>query len=68
MRTLCVLCTVCVLGQEPTLFSGTLRKNLDPLGKYTDDDIWRALDRVALKSVLEARSEGLETPVIEGGA
>ena len=32
--------------QDPTLFSGTLRKNLDPFDDYKDEDIWYALEQV----------------------
>lgn len=32
-----------VIPQEPTLFKGSIRTNLDPLGLYTDDDIWKVV-------------------------
>lgn len=35
-----------IIPQDATLFSGTIRDNLDPFKKYSDDDIWRALDQV----------------------
>lgn len=59
--------SLAIIPQEPTLFSGTMRKSLDPLGQFSDEDIWAALDLVSLKSVLEARPEGLNSPVVEGG-
>ena len=34
------------LKQEPSLFAGTLRSNLDPFNKYLDKDIWKALEQV----------------------
>ena len=35
-----------VFAQEPTLFSGTLRGNLDPLQQSNDAAVWEALDKV----------------------
>lgn len=52
-----------LIPQEPALFTGTLRYNLDPFGRYTDADLWSALEVVGLRSVVG----GLETPVAENG-
>ena len=38
--------------QEPILFSGTLRANLDALGKFPDDEIWKALCQAQLSEYL----------------
>ena len=37
---------ICIVPQEPFLFDGTLRSNMDPKGNYDDDDITKALDKV----------------------
>lgn len=35
-----------IIPQEPVLFSGTMRKNLDPFDEYPDHALWNALDEV----------------------
>jgi ATP-binding cassette subfamily C (CFTR/MRP) protein 4 len=57
-----------IIPQEPVLFSGTLRKNLDPFDEYTDDVLWSALDEVELKDVINDLSAGLNSRVMEGGS
>lgn len=37
---------ISIIPQEPVLFSASLRYNLDPFEKYTDADIWKALEQV----------------------
>ena len=58
---------ISVIPQDPTLFSGSLRYNLDPFDNYKDDALWQALEDVQLKSVVQGLSGQLETPVSEGG-
>ncbi|GKD02580.1 putative ABC-type xenobiotic transporter, partial [Tanacetum coccineum] len=41
-----------VIPQEPTLFKGSIRTNLDPLGLHSDDEIWKALEKCQLKSII----------------
>jgi ABC-type multidrug transport system fused ATPase/permease subunit len=57
-----------IIPQEPTLFIGTVRYNLDPFNEYTDKEIWDALDLVKLKEAVEKLPEGLWSPVSEGGS
>ena len=49
------------------LFSGTLRLNLDPFDKYSDDDLWHVLEISHLKTFVSGLEEGLQHPVSEGG-
>lgn len=53
---------ISIIPQEPFLFSGSLRRNLDPFDSYTDDPLWRALEEVELKEI------GLEAHINEGGS
>ena len=40
---------ISIIPQDPLLFTGTLRKNLDPFDDYQDADIWRALEQVRFR-------------------
>lgn len=53
--------------QDPILFSGTLRINLDPVGLYSDEDVWRALELSHLKNFVKSLPAGLQQEVSEGG-
>lgn len=58
---------ISIIPQEPVLFTGTLRKNLDPFEEYSDDILWRALEDVELKGLLDS-DLGLHMKVMEGGS
>ena len=49
------------------LFSGTLRLNLDPFDKYSDEDLWHVLDLSQLKTFVSGLEGGLQHIVSEGG-
>ena len=42
-----------VITQDPVLFGGSLKKNMDPFSQYTDQQLWTALEEVQLKTVVE---------------
>lgn len=55
------------IPQDPILFSGTLRSNLDPLAKHSDKEIWMALEQSHLKSFVATQMEdGLDEQVSNG--
>uniref|UniRef100_A0A7E4VNW5 ABC-type glutathione-S-conjugate transporter n=1 Tax=Panagrellus redivivus TaxID=6233 RepID=A0A7E4VNW5_PANRE len=56
-----------IIPQDPVLFSGTLRFNLDPFGNFNDSKLWMALEESHLKSFVETKPEGLSFLVSEGG-
>ncbi|XP_057203612.1 ATP-binding cassette sub-family C member 8 [Triplophysa rosa] len=56
-----------IILQDPVLFSGTIRFNLDPERKATDQMLWEALEIAQLLSVVKALPGGLDAMVTEGG-
>nr|CAH7729854.1 unnamed protein product [Callosobruchus chinensis] len=59
---------ISIIPQEPVLFSGTMRKNLDPFDEYSDADLWKALEEVELKEAVEDLTAGLNSKMSEGGS
>lgn len=59
---------ISIIPQEPVLFSGTMRYNLDPFDEYTDDKLWNALEEVDLKEVIREMPAGLNMKITEGGS
>ncbi|XP_062258726.1 ATP-binding cassette sub-family C member 4-like isoform X1 [Platichthys flesus] len=57
-----------IIPQDPVLFTGTMRKNLDPFRQHTDEDLWNALQEVQMKAVVEELPNKLETLLMESGS
>lgn len=53
-----------MIPQEPFIFSGSLRDNVDPLGQYLDAELWRALDACGARDLVHARG-GLHAPAAQ---
>ncbi|GKV01698.1 hypothetical protein SLEP1_g14237 [Rubroshorea leprosula] len=56
-----------IIPQDPTLFQGTIRGNLDPLEEHADNEIWQALDKSQLVDIVRRKDRKLDTPVLENG-
>ncbi|XP_019299622.2 ATP-binding cassette sub-family C member 4 isoform X3 [Panthera pardus] len=57
-----------IIPQEPVLFTGTMRKNLDPFNEHTDEELWSALTEVQLKECIEDLPGKLDTQLAESGS
>ncbi|XP_022358424.1 multidrug resistance-associated protein 4 isoform X4 [Enhydra lutris kenyoni] len=57
-----------IIPQEPVLFTGTMRKNLDPFNEHTDEELWNALTEVQLKEAIEELPGKLDTELAESGS
>jgi ATP-binding cassette subfamily C (CFTR/MRP) protein 1 len=56
-----------IIPQDPVLFSGTLRHNLDPFDEYSDEQIWSSLEDASLKDFVKSLSKQLNHECNEGG-
>ncbi|XP_011611326.2 multidrug resistance-associated protein 1 [Takifugu rubripes] len=58
---------ITIIPQDPVLFSGSLRMNLDPFDTYTDEDVWRSLELAHLKTFVAKLPDKLNHECSEGG-
>ncbi|KAI4329166.1 hypothetical protein L6164_021459 [Bauhinia variegata] len=56
-----------IIPQEPILFRGSIRTNLDPVGQYSDDEIWKSLEKCQLKEAISSLPNQLDSPVSDEG-
>lgn len=56
-----------IIPQEAQMFEGTIRTNLDPAGKFSDEELLQVLEHSSLKKFVE-ENEGLDTKVNDGGS
>jgi ATP-binding cassette subfamily C (CFTR/MRP) protein 1 len=56
-----------IIPQDPVIFSGTLRMNLDPFEQYDDKDLWMALEKAHLKEFVQDQDLKLLFECSEGG-
>ncbi|KAM3195253.1 hypothetical protein ACQJBY_071384 [Aegilops geniculata] len=57
-----------IIPQDPTLFQGTVRYNLDPIGQFSDQQIWEVLDKCQLLEAVQEKEQGLDSLVAEDGS
>lgn len=55
---------IAIIPQDPVLFSGTFRENIDPFNRYTDDHVWDVIEKVGIKEMIPT----LETYIENSGA
>jgi len=55
------------IPQEPHLFSGSLRENLDPFGRRNDNELWAAVKAVQMDETIRGLPGRLDEPVTDGG-
>ena len=58
---------ISVIPQDPFLFSGTLKYNMDPFGEFSEAEIWTALDKAFMKTMVESLTHQLLANVEEDG-
>ncbi|KAF9948009.1 hypothetical protein BGZ70_002404 [Mortierella alpina] len=58
---------IAIIPQDPVLFQGTFRYNLDPLEKHTEQELWQVLETSDLKAYVQAQEGGLDAMVSAQG-
>ncbi|KAK3131734.1 hypothetical protein QOZ80_6AG0510650 [Eleusine coracana subsp. coracana] len=56
-----------IIPQDPTMFEGTVRGNLDPLNEYSDQRVWEILDKCQLGDMVRKNPKKLDSTVVENG-
>ncbi|TPP50324.1 ABC transporter transmembrane region family protein [Leishmania donovani] len=57
-----------MIPQDPVLFDGTVRQNVDPFLEASSAEVWAALELVGLRERVASESEGIDSRVLEGGS
>jgi len=59
--------SMAIIAQDPVLFTGSIRSNLDPFRTASDAEVWQVLERAQLAATIRALPGQLDEPVSEGG-
>ncbi|KPA84124.1 putative mitochondrial ATP-binding cassette protein subfamily C, member 1, putative (ABCC1) [Leptomonas pyrrhocoris] len=57
-----------MIPQDPVLFDGTVRLNVDPFLEASSAEVWHALELVGLRERVASETEGIDGRVLEGGS
>lgn len=60
--------SMAIIPQDPTLFLGTLRSNLDRYNEHSDEAVWKCLEQARLAEMVRGLTGGLLAPVTENGS
>ena len=58
---------ISIIPQEPILFTGPVRTNIDPFNQHTDERLWKVLEKVQLKNDVMSLPGKLDEIITEGG-
>jgi len=58
---------ITIMPQDAVLFAGTIRSNIDPFGKYSEQVLWNALETAHLKATIQSLEGGMDAKIQEGG-
>jgi ATP-binding cassette, subfamily C (CFTR/MRP), member 1 len=57
-----------MIPQDPFMFAGTIRTNLDPFEEHKDEEVWSVIEKVGLKQTIDQSLKKLDMEVIDNGA
>ncbi len=59
--------SLAIIPQDPTLFIGTIRSNLDRYSEHKDERLWEVLEQTSLADFIRSLPKGLDTELVENG-
>jgi ATP-binding cassette subfamily C (CFTR/MRP) protein 1 len=59
---------ITIIPQDPLLFQGSIRSNLDPFNEHKDEELWEVLEKAHVKDRVAGEDDGLDCPVADRGA